>query len=156
MVMSKRMIELWVGVLMLAAIGAALVLAIKVSGLTNSFGRYGYRVTASFDNIGGLKLRSPITLAGVRIGQVSDIKLDNERFNAIVTMQIEQSRLPQDTSASILTEGLLGANYISLQPGYSEAFLKDGDKIQETHSALILENLLGQLLFSLKNSGEKR
>lgn len=154
--MSKRMIELWVGVLLLAAIGAALILAIKVSGLTNTFGRHGYRVTASFDNIGGLKLRSPVTLAGVHIGQVTDIKLDNERFKAIITMQIEQNRLPQDTSASILTEGLLGVNYISLQPGYEEAFLKDGDKIQETHSALILENLLGQLLFSLKSSGEKR
>ncbi len=156
--MNKRIIELWVGLFMLVATTALLALALKISGLTGSvFGMHSYQITANFDTIGGLKLRAPITLAGVRVGQVTDIKLDTTQFKAVVTLQInDKNKLPADTSASILTEGLLGANYISLQPGFAENILKDGDSLHETHSALILENLIGQLLFSLKNSGEKK
>ena len=143
---------------MLVSIITLLILALKVSGLSNTVGNNGYTITAEFDNIGGLKVRSPVTLAGVRVGQVSGIKLDSAQFKAVVTMQIDpnQRQLPADTSASILTQGLLGANYISLRPGFDQTFLKNGSVIQDTHPALILEDLIGQLVFSLKNSGEKR
>jgi phospholipid/cholesterol/gamma-HCH transport system substrate-binding protein len=153
-----RIIEVWVGLFMLIGIIAVLILALKVSGLSNTVGSHGYTITADFDDVGGLKVRSPVTLAGVRIGQVSGIKLDNTRFKAVVTMQIDanQQQLPADTSASILTQGLLGANYISLRPGFDQMFLKNGSIIQDTHPALILEDLIGQLVFSLKNPGGKQ
>lgn len=143
---------------MLVSIVTLLILALKVSGLSNTVGSNGYTVTADFDNVGGLKVRSPVTLAGVRIGQVSGIKLDSARFKAVVTMQIDSSQrqLPADTSASILTQGLLGANYISLRPGFDQTFLKNGSSIEDTHPALILEDLIGQLVFSLKSSGGKQ
>ncbi len=156
--MRDRIIEFWVGLFLLVSIIAVLILALKVSGLSNTVGGNGYIITADFDNIGGLKVRSPVTLAGVRIGQVSAIKLDSKQYKAIVTMQIDsnQRQLPADTSASILTQGLLGANYISLRPGFDQAFLRNGSVIQDTHPALILEDLIGQLIFSLKSSGGKQ
>ena len=141
---------------MLAGILALLMLALKMSGLTSSIGSNGYRVKANFDNIGGLRPRAPVSLSGVRIGQVTEIELDPASFKAVVTMQIEkqQNQLPSDTAASIFTEGLLGANYVSLTPGFNETYLKNGDAIQETHPALVLENLIGQLIFKL--SGDKK
>lgn len=156
--MRDRIIEVWVGLFMLISIIALLILALKVSGLSATTGSNSYTITADFDNVGGLKVRSPVTLAGVRIGQVSAIRLDSTRFKAIVTMQInsDQRQLPVDTSASILTQGLLGANYISLRPGFDQTFLRNGSVIQDTHPALILEDLIGQLIFSLKNSGGKQ
>lgn len=142
---------------MLAGMLALLMLALKVSGLSAYVGKQDYLVTANFDNVGGLKLRSPVTIAGVRIGEVADIQLDKNTFKALVTLRINsnQDKIPVDSSASILTQGLLGANYISLTPGYEENNLKNGSQIENTHPALILENLIGQLLFSLKNSGNK-
>ena len=156
--MRERIIEVWVGFFMLVGILALLVLAFKVSGLSSAIGDEGYNITAAFDNVGGLKVRSPISLAGVHIGEVSAIKLDNVQFKAIVTMKIDPKyqQLPVDTSASILTQGLLGANYISLTPGFSKTVLKNGSFVQDTHPALILEDLIGQLVFSLKNSGGKK
>ncbi len=156
--MRERIIEIWVGFFVLFGILALLVLAFKVSGLSSAIGENGYDITASFDNVGGLKVRSPVSLAGVHIGEVSTIKLDNVQFKAIVTMKIDPKykKLPVDTSASILTQGLLGANYISLTPGFAHMFLKNESVIQDTHPALILENLIGQLIFSLKSSGGKK
>lgn len=156
--MRERIIEIWVGLFMLLGILALLVLAFKVSGLSSSVGENGYNITAAFDNVGGLKIRSPVSLAGVHIGEVSAIKLDNVQFKAIVTMKIdpEYKQLPIDTSASILTQGLLGGNYISLTPGFAHTFLNNKSIVQDTHSALILEDLIGQLIFSLKNSGGKK
>lgn len=156
--MRERIIEIWVGLFMLFGILALLVLAFKVSGLSSSIGENGYNITAAFDNVGGLKIRSPVSLAGVHIGEVSTIKLDNVLFKAIVTMKIDPKykQLPVDTSASILTQGLLGANYISLTPGFAHAFLTNNGVVHDTHPALILEDLIGQLIFSLKNSGEKK
>lgn len=155
--MRDKAVEVWVGLFMLLSIAAILVLALKVSGLTNGIGSNSYTVSANFDNIGGLKVRSSVTLAGVRIGQVSEIKLDSSRFKAIVKMQLDanQEKLPVDTAASIQTKGLLGANYISLIPGFEQNFLKEGSIIENTHSALILEDLIGQFAFSVKKSGEK-
>jgi phospholipid/cholesterol/gamma-HCH transport system substrate-binding protein len=154
--MTQRTVEIGVGFFMLVGILALLMLALKVSGLGNSMGVNGYEVKANFDNIGGLRPRAPVSLAGVRIGQVTQIDLDPASFKAVVTMQIEkqQNKLPSDTAASIFTEGLLGANYISLTPGFNETVLKNGDAIQETHPALVLENLIGQLIFKL--SGDKK
>lgn len=156
--MRERIIEIWVGFFMLFGILALLVLVFKVSGLSSSIGENGYNITAAFDNVGGLKVRSPVSLAGVHIGEVSAIKLDNVQFKAIVTMKIDSKykQLPVDTSASILTQGLLGANYISLTPGFSQTFLNNNAIVQDTHPALILEDLIGQLIFSLKNSGGKK
>lgn len=155
--MRERSIEIIVGFFMLAGILALLVLALKVSGLSTAMGGSGYSVSASFDNIGSLKPRAPVTVAGVRIGEVTNIHLDTTTFKAIVTMRLnpKQDDLPVDTSASILTQGLLGANYISLAPGFATALLTNGSRISNTHPALILEDLIGQLLFSLKNTASK-
>jgi len=152
-----KFIDIWVGLFMLAGIVALLVLALKVSGLSTYVGRDGYSITANFDNIGGLKVRSPVTIAGVYVGQVTNIQLDKKTFKATVTMQIapNQNQIPKDTSAGILTAGLLGANYISLVPGFDQTFLKNGDQIENTHPALILEDLIGQLVFSLTKSEKK-
>ncbi|GAB4392439.1 MAG: outer membrane lipid asymmetry maintenance protein MlaD [Gammaproteobacteria bacterium] len=155
--MRNRTIELVVGIFLLMGILALLILAFKVSGLSGAIGRDVYHVTADFNNIGGLKVRSQVSMAGVRIGEVSDIKLDPQTFKAKVTLQLDATanKIPADSSASILTEGLLGANYISLTPGFADETLKDGAQIEETHPAIILEDLIGQLLFSLKNSDKK-
>lgn len=156
--MRQKPIEVSVGLFMLAGIIALLVLALKVSGLSTYIGKTGYLVSAEFDNIGGLKIRSAVTIAGVRVGEIAKIQLDSSTYRAIVTMRINpnQDKLPTDTSASILTQGLLGANYISLTPGFDADVLKDGSKIDHTQPALILEDLIGQLIFSLKNSDPKK
>lgn len=149
--MRERLIETIVGLFILAGVLALLVLALKVSGLSTAMNSGGYFVSAKFDNIGSLKVRAPVSIAGVKVGEVTSIKLDKNSFRAVVTIQInrDQNTLPIDTSAGIFTQGLLGANYISLVPGYENAYLKNGDKIENTHPALILENLIGQLLFNI-------
>jgi phospholipid/cholesterol/gamma-HCH transport system substrate-binding protein len=160
MVMApRRNLELLVGFFMLLGIAALLMLALQVSGLTQNIGhRNSYTLSAQFDNIGGLKVRAPVAIAGVRIGEVTNITLDPVTFRAVVNMNIDKKNndLPIDTSASILTAGLLGANYISLTPGYQDALLKNGDMIQKTSPALILEDLIGQLLFSLKGDDKDK
>jgi phospholipid/cholesterol/gamma-HCH transport system substrate-binding protein len=153
----EHVIEISVGFLILAGLAALLILALEVSGLSNDIGNNGYIVKASFDNIGDLKVRAPVSISGVKIGQVQSIDLDRRTFKAIVQLRIlpNQNNLPSDTAASILTQGLLGANYISLTPGFDETFLKNGSVIQNTHPALILENLIGQMLFKFTNSDSK-
>lgn len=150
----NKTIEITVGLFMLMAILALLVLAFKVSGLSLSLSKRGYTVTAKFANIGALKPRAAVTLAGVKIGQVEAIYLNTDSYMAEVSMIIDAAvdAIPVDSTASILTAGLLGANYISLTPGFEDAFLKQGDHIDNTNQALILENLIGQLLFSLKGN----
>lgn len=149
--LSQKTLETFVGLFLLGAIIALLVLAFKVSGLTSFFKPEGYTVSAMFDNIGQLKVRAPIKMGGVTIGEVTSIQLDPATFRAIVTMRInnEMKDIPSDSAASILTAGLLGDNYISITPMYSSEFLKQGSVIQETHSALILEKLIGQFLFKV-------
>lgn len=148
---SQRMIESLVGFFILAATVALVVLAFKVSGLTSLFKGDGYQVTALFDDIGGLKLRAPVKVGGVAIGEVTAIELDPETFKAIVTMRLNNryNDIPSDSSASILTAGLLGDNYIELTPMYSQSVLKNGSVIEYTHSAMILERLIGQFLFKV-------
>jgi len=145
---NKRVIEIWVGVFVVAGAAALFMLAMKVSNIATYSDKGGYNLTARFSNIGGLKVRSPVSMAGVRVGRVAKIGFDTHTYEAVVTMRIDQQYdiLPKDTSASILTSGVLGENYIGLEAGAREDFLKDGDEIRITQSALILENLIGQFL----------
>jgi phospholipid/cholesterol/gamma-HCH transport system substrate-binding protein len=152
--MRNRTMELWVGIFILLGAVALFVLAFKVSGLTESIRGNSYALTAVFDNIGGLKIRAPVKIAGVRIGEVSNITLDPANYRALVEMSFNRDgvKLPTDTSANIYTAGLLGANYVELSPGFDQTYLKDGEQITTTHPALILENLIGQFLFKLGKS----
>ena len=150
--MRTRMVEIMAGLFMIAGLLALLVLAFKISGLSFIGAHNDYVLTADFDNIGSLKVRAPVAVSGVTIGRVRSIQLDPETFRAKVTLQIsaKMNTLPVDTAASILTKGLLGSNYINLTPGFDQRYLKSGGVIETTHSALILENLIGQLLFNVK------
>lgn len=146
---NKRAIELAVGVFVALGLGAVALLAFRVSNLTTTEVANPYQVQARFDNIGGLKTRAPVTMAGVRIGRVRGISFDNDRYQALVTMDIDgrYERIPIDTSASILTSGLLGEQYVGMEPGGAEEYLRDGDNIPLTQSAMVLERLIGQFLY---------
>lgn len=155
--LPQRLIEALVGLFLIAAFFALTLLAFKVSGLTSLFPGNSYNVTAAFDDIGGLKIRAPVKIGGVQIGEVTKIALDPVTFKAIVTLRINQdfNDIPDDSSASILTAGLLGDNYIALTPMYNKTFLKNGSNIQMTTSAMILEKLIGQFIYKLQNDGTK-
>lgn len=153
---KQRYVDISVGLLMLAGLLALLVMVMKVSGLGDLARNTGYKVTADFTDIGGLKVRAPVTIAGVKVGEVTDIELQPERLNAKVTMVLRRDKkIPyEDASARILTEGLLGSNYISIVPGFEDGnpehpYLREGDQIAKTQEAIILENLIGQLLFNI-------
>lgn len=152
--MNSRTVEILVGLFMALFFGAMAILALKVSNLTNLTGSDGYTVVAQFENVGGLRVRAPVSASGVRVGQVSAITYDPETFQAAVTLKIdaEFSSFPLDTSASIYTAGLLGEQYIGLEPGAEEDFLQAGDEIELTQSALVLERLIGQVLFNRSGS----
>lgn len=148
--MQSRTVEIWVGLFVLAGLASLFMLAMKVSNL-NKFGdNEGYDIKAHFENVGGLKVRSPVSMAGVRVGRVADISFDATTYEAVVTLRIDARYeiLPEDTSASIFTSGLLGEQYVSLEPGGAEKFLKHGDEIRITQSAVIMEQIIGQFLFS--------
>lgn len=156
--MQTKNLEIAVGGFMAVGFAALFMLAMQVSNLTLLTAEKGYDVTARFQNIGGLKVRSPVNIAGVRVGQVTAIQCDNKTFEAVVRMRITEryNTLPKDTSASILTSGLLGEQYIGLDPGGDSILLKDGDEIRLTQSALILERFIGQFLYSkAQESGNK-
>lgn len=150
---NSKWMETLVGLFIVLAIAGMLVLAFKVSDFNRLNQKNSYEVSAEFDNIGALKARAAVTVAGVKVGQVDRITLDPKTYKANVYLRISDSNqnLPFDSSASILTAGLLGANYISISPGFENTFLKNGDKINDTHPALILEDMIGQLLFSMKD-----
>jgi len=152
--MSQRTVETTVGLFLLASILALTILAFKVSGLTSFFNQKGYIVSAEFDDIGQLKVRGPVKMGGVAIGEVTNINLDSKTYRAIVTMRINTKvkDIPNDSTASILTQGLLGDNYVAITPMYSQAFLKNGSIIENTQSAMILEKMIGQFLFNVGNS----
>ncbi len=155
--MRNHWLEIGVGIFIIAALCGLLFLAFKVSGLTQMGDGNYYILKADFDNIGGLKVRAPVSVSGVKVGRVSNIQLNPQSYRAVVTMQINNNYkdLPIDTSASILTQGLLGSNYISLSPGFEAKMLRPDGQIETTHSALILENLIGQLMFNLSNDKKK-
>ena len=148
--MTLQAKETLVGVFILAGLAALVWLTLFVGNWAAITGGAGYRVTAKFENIGGLTVKSPVTLAGVTIGRVSSISSDREDYSAIVTLSIDQdyNNLPVDSTAAILTTGLLGAQYIGVVPGAEIDYLKEGDSIDITQSALVLEQLIGELLFS--------
>lgn len=154
---NNKYLEIMVGLFILGGVIALFVLALKVSGLGNVVGDNGYHISATFDNVGDLKIRAPVTISGVRVGEVTGIKLDQQTFRAVVTMQINpnENEIPVDSSASILTQGLLGSNYISLSPGFDNTFLKEGSAIDNTHPAIILENIIGQVMYKLNSSDNK-
>lgn len=155
--LSQRLVETLVGLFLLFALTALTVLAFKVSGLTSLFPTDSYMVTAKFDDIGGLKIRSPVKIGGVQIGEVSEIGLDPVTFKAIVKMRIQQqfNDIPDDSSAGILTSGLLGDNYIAITPMYSKTFMKNGSQIEYTNSAMVLEKLIGQFIYKIGHNNEK-
>lgn len=146
--MSRSTIDLWVGIFVLMGCAALLFLALKVGNLSASNFAENYTVEARFSNIGGLKVRAPVKVAGVVVGRVSDIRYDNERFEAVVSLALESGyAFPRDTIGAILTSGLLGEQYIGLEPGGDERNLQAGDTLKITQSAVVLEKLISQFLF---------
>jgi phospholipid/cholesterol/gamma-HCH transport system substrate-binding protein len=145
-----------VGLFVAAGIAGLFFLALQVSNLSSFTEQEGYTVIARFENSGGLKVKSPVSAAGVKIGQVSAISFDTKTFESIVKLRIHSkyNAIPDDTTASIFTAGLLGEQYVSLEPGGSSEFLKDGGTIEITQSAIILEKAIGQFLF--KSAEEKK
>ncbi|NOR40128.1 MAG: outer membrane lipid asymmetry maintenance protein MlaD [Gammaproteobacteria bacterium] len=149
--MNNRTVEIGVGLFVAIGIGALFMLALQVSNLGNSISANSYVITAAFENIGGLKVRSPVTVSGVRVGRVDAIDYDDIAFEAVVSLRIDAAHdsFPEDTSASIFTAGLLGEQYISLEPGGSMQNLVEGDRIQLSQSALVMEQVIGQFLYSV-------
>lgn len=153
--MKTKIMEFWVGLFVLLGISSLLMLALQVSGLTDLYHEKGYIVKAVFKNIGGLKVKSKVTINGVKVGTVSHISLIKDEFNeyhALVEMDINKNyhNLPKDSSAKILTAGLLGDNYIGLEPGMEDVALKPGDIIELTQQAVLLEDLISK--FAVGNS----
>jgi len=148
--MFTRMTEIAVGLFVAAGLVALAMLAMKVSNLGAFSDTEGYVVKARFENIGGLKVRSPVRLGGVRVGRVNAINYDQDRYDAVVEMTVGSGfdRLPIDSSASIFTSGLLGEQYIGLEPGAEEEYLKAGDVIELTQSAIVIEQLIGKFLLN--------
>ena len=153
--MDRSILDLWVGVFVAAGIAALVILALKVGNASETFNVGDtYRVTADFDNIGGLKPRAPVKSAGVVVGRVDQIQFDNERFRARVTMNIDKRyQFPQDSSVSILTSGLLGEQYVGVEAGGDSQNVKDGGAFKLTQSAVVLEKLIGQFLYSKAAEG---
>ena len=157
--MTRSAIDLWVGVFVAIGLGALLFLALKVGNLASFSTAETYRIEARFSNIGGLKVRAPVKSAGVTVGRVTAIALDSRSYQGAVTMELEEGvQFPTDTSAKILTAGLLGDQYIGLEPGGAEQNLKPGGVIKMTQSAVVLENLIGQFLYNkaAEQTGEKK
>lgn len=147
---NKGILEFWVGLFVMAGIAALGFLAFQVGSFSGGEFKETYTVTAKFNNVGGLTNKAPVNMAGVRIGRVSAIRIDPNNYSAVVEMSIDSQydNLPLDTSASIRTQGLLGAQYVGLEPGGDDIYLKAGDEITLTQSAVVLEQLISQMLFS--------
>ncbi len=141
--------DLGAGLFILLGFAALFFLATQTTGIESVANQDAYIVTARFEDVAGLKERAPVTMAGVTIGRVDKISFDSEDLNAVVTMRIstEFDRIPDDSDASILTAGLLGSKYVGVGPGGAETYLREGSQIELTQSAIVLENLIGKLLF---------
>jgi phospholipid/cholesterol/gamma-HCH transport system substrate-binding protein len=154
---STRTRELGTGLFIFLGFAALIFLATQTTDLEEYAGDDdGYRVTARFDDVAGLKVRSPVTMAGVNIGRVESIVFDNERLDAVVSMRIKDkfNQIPDDSDASILTAGLLGSKYVGLGPGGSDTYLKDQSELEITQSAIVLEQLVSKFLFSQAEKGD--
>jgi phospholipid/cholesterol/gamma-HCH transport system substrate-binding protein len=154
---NQRVVEIAVGLFVVAGIAALFALAMRVSNITGLDSGERYTVVGHFQNVGGLKEKAPINMAGVQVGRVKDIQLDTDTFEARVELSISSKydNLPSDTSAAIRTSGLLGEQYIGLEAGGAPTTLQDGDELILTQSALILEDIIGQFLYD-KASGESQ
>jgi phospholipid/cholesterol/gamma-HCH transport system substrate-binding protein len=158
---ANRTLEIGTGMFVLLGFAALFFLTTQLpsSGLKLGSAKAGYHVTAEFDNIGDLKVGSPVTIAGVRIGEVDGIRFDSKSFKAVVGMRIgsQYNQIPDDSFASIQTQGLLGGKYIGFSPGGSDTNLKDGSRVEQTQSAIVLESLINKLFanFASKGSGDQ-
>lgn len=149
MTMKKNALDFWVGLFVVLGFVALLFLALKAGNMSSLSFQATYSVKMKFDNIGGLKPRAAVKSAGVTVGRVQSIGFDTQTYQALVTIDVfKQYTFPKDSSAKILTSGLLGEQYIGLDPGGDEQLLKDGDTLTMTQSAIVLENLIGQFLYS--------
>lgn len=154
--MRKSAIDVWVGIFVAIGLLAALFLALKVGNMNAVSFQPTYTITARFDNIGGLKPRAPVKSAGVVVGRIGDIRFDDTTYQATVTMTLERSyQFPKDSSAKILTSGLLGEQYVGLEAGGSDQMLAQGNMITQTQSAVVLENLISQFLYNKAADGGK-
>lgn len=152
--MNKTVLDLWVGLFVIAGVAALLFLALKVGSTNAVRAQSSYEVVARFDNIGGLKPRAPVKSAGVVVGRVADIRFDNETFDAAVTLRLDNRyAFPKDTSAAIMTSGLLGEQYVGLEAGGDSQVLKNKDQIFITQSAVVLENLIGRFMYGQAQEG---
>jgi phospholipid/cholesterol/gamma-HCH transport system substrate-binding protein len=153
--MNRSTIDLWVGVFVVAGFAGLLFLALKVGNLATFSTDATYQVHAKFANIGGLKERGPVKSAGVVVGRVAGIRFDTETYEAFVTMNLEAKyQFPRDTTAKILTSGILGEQYVGLEAGGDGVMLKQGDRVRLTQSAVVLENLISQFLFNKAAEGK--
>jgi phospholipid/cholesterol/gamma-HCH transport system substrate-binding protein len=153
--MNRSTIDLWVGVFVVMGFVALIFLALRVGNLASFSTGQVYRIEAKFANIGGLKVRGPVKSAGVVVGRVVDIRFDNESFEAVVMMDIEHGyQFPRDTTAKILTSGILGEQYVGLEAGGDAKMLAGGDRLRLTQSAVVLENLISQFLFNKAAEGK--
>ncbi len=152
--MNRATIDLWVGIFVAIGLGAIVFLALKVGNLTTFDTGPSYRLTASFVNIGGLKLRAPVKAAGVVVGRVESIRLDPTTYEAVATLKIDNGyQFSKDTIASILTSGLLGEVYIGLDSGGDPQVLADSGRIAKTQSAIVIEKLISQFMFDKAATG---
>ncbi len=152
--MNRSAIDLWVGVFVAIGLGALLFLALKVGNLASFSTAQTYQVEARFSNIGGLKVRAPVKSAGVVVGRVAQIRFDNESYEAVAVLTVDSSyKFPRDTSAKILTSGLLGEQYIGLEAGADARMLAGGERMRITQSAVVLENLISQFFFNKAAEG---
>ena len=156
--MNRTVLDAWVGIFVVTGIVALFVLAFKVGNASTTFNVGDtYRVSADFDNIGGLKARAPVKSAGVVVGRVDNIQFDSKKYMARVTLNIDKRyEFPKDSSVSILTSGLLGEQYIGLEAGGDTALLKNGDSLKLTQSAVVLEKLIGQFLYNKAAEGQTK
>jgi phospholipid/cholesterol/gamma-HCH transport system substrate-binding protein len=153
--MHRKTIDVWVGLFVLLGLAALMFLALKAGNMsTLSFGKT-YSITGKFDNIGGLKPQAPVKSAGVVVGRVGDIKFDDKSYQALVTLDLETGyKFPKDSSLKILTAGLLGEQYIGIEPGGDTNNLVAGDRISRTQSAAVLEDLINQFIYSKAADGK--
>lgn len=153
--MQRKSLDVWVGLFVLLGALALMFLALKAGNLASASFGPTYAVSSTFDNIGGLKPRAPVKSAGVVVGRVAAITFDDKSYRALVTLNLDSRyKFPKDSSAKILTSGLLGEQYIGLEAGGDTVNLAAGDKINMTQSAIVLENLISQFLFSKASEGK--
>ena len=153
--MQRKSLDFWVGLFVLLGAGALMFLALKAGNMSTISFEKTYPVISRFDNIGGLKPRAPVKSAGVVVGRVGEIRFDDKSFQAMVTLNLEERyKFPKDSTAKILTSGLLGEQYIGIEAGGDSEILTAGDKITMTQSAVVLENLISQFLFNKAAEGK--